>query len=35
MKKLFGYKQSSVVGKTNDYINETVQFKKMMDVLKG
>jgi hypothetical protein len=35
MKKLFDYKQSSVVGKTNDYINEAVQFKKMMDVLKG
>ncbi len=34
MKKLFDYKQSSVVGKTNDYINETVQFQKMMDVLR-
>jgi hypothetical protein len=35
MKKLFGYKSSDVVGKTNDYINETVQFKKMMDIIKG
>ncbi len=35
MKKLFGYKSSDIVGKTNDYINETVQFKKMMDILKG
>jgi hypothetical protein len=34
MKKLFDYKRSSVVGKTNDYINETVQFQKMMDVLR-
>ena len=29
------YKQSDVVGKTNTYINESIQFKKMMDVLKG
>jgi hypothetical protein len=35
MKKLFNYKQSDVVGKTNNYINESIQFKKMMDVLKG
>ena len=35
MKKLFNYKQSDVVGKTNTYINESIQFKKMMDVLKG
>jgi len=35
MKKLFDYKQSDVVGKTNTYINESIQFKKMMDVLKG
>ena len=35
MKKLFDYKQSDVIGKTNTYINESIQFKKMMDVLKG
>ena len=35
MKKLFDYKQSDVVGKTNTYINESIQFKKMMDILKG
>jgi len=35
MKKLFNYKKSDVVGKTNTYINESIQFKKMMDVLKG
>jgi hypothetical protein len=35
MKKLFNYKSSDVVGKTNNYINETVEFKKMMDIIKG
>ncbi len=35
MKKLYNYKKSDVVGKTNNYINESIQFKKMMDVLKG
>ena len=35
MKKLYNYKKSDVVGKTNSYINESIQFKKMMDILKG
>jgi len=34
MKKLSNYKSSDVVGKTNNYINETVEFNKMMDIIR-
>lgn len=32
--KLFNYKSSDTVKKTNNYINETVEFKNMMDVVR-
>jgi len=34
MKKLSNYKSSDVVGKTNNYISETVEFNKMMDIIR-
>jgi hypothetical protein len=32
--KLFNFKSSDTVKKTNSYINETVEFKNMMDVIR-
>ena len=34
MKKLSNYKSSDVVGKTNNYINEKVEFNKMFDIIR-
>jgi len=35
MKKLYNYKYSDSMGKTNDYITEATAMRKMMDVVKG
>jgi hypothetical protein len=34
MKKLFNYKHSDTVSKTNNYINETVEFNNIMDIVR-
>ncbi len=35
MKKLFNYKHSDSMGKTNDYLSETKTFEKIFESVKG